>query len=391
MISVNDAKRILEQAVDRSASVYMPLSDACGLVLALDITSPVDVPSFDNAAMDGYAFRFDDKQTSYSVIGKVTAGEEWSTPVGVGEAVRIFTGAPVPLGADTVIPQELTREENGSVFFDTSTLVRGASVRLKGSQCKTGDKIAHAGSTITPGLAALLASIGCASTQVLAPPRVGLIITGNELQEPGLPLVYGKIYNSNEAAVKSYLAALSISNITCCKVKDDLAGLKQIVRDYLRHRDVILLTGGISVGEHDFVHQALADEGIACLFYKVGQKPGKPLFAGKAGSTLLVALPGNPASVITCFNQYVKPALLTMMGHTNAFAPSARLPMSHDWEKKGSLTTILKAKKENGFVSVLRWQESFNLLSFAESNCFVLVEENCQQLRKGDFVEVYDW
>jgi molybdopterin molybdotransferase len=182
---------------------------------------------------------------------------------------------------------------------------------------------------------------------------------------------------------------MGVKDVRTFSVKDEYQALKQLVQQSLEEADVLLLTGGISVGDYDFVYKALQENGVEELFYKLKQKPGKPLYAGKKEWKWIFALPGNPSSVLVCFNQYVQPCLLGMMGHQSVFQPNATLPLNNDYEKKGTLTHFLKAKKENGGVTILSGQDSFNLLPFAEADCWVLMPEEINSFKKGELASIF--
>ena len=389
MISVNEAKEILAKHLTPLASVEVPLTNALGFVLASDIIAPMDVPSFNNSAMDGYAFSFEEGATQYKIVHQIQAGDEAALQLKKGEAARIFTGAKLPAGADTVVEQEIVKLEDGCIAFDHSFSFQGKHVRKKGAQCLTGNIIARKGGKITAGMVGLLASVGVQFVPIYSSSKVHIITTGNEIIPLGNELKEGQIFNSNEPTLIASLKSLNIHEIDCFHVRDEYEALKTLIAHSLSQADVILLSGGISVGDYDFVYKALKEEGVEELFYKVKQKPGKPFFAGKKGNQWIFALPGNPASVLACYNQYEKPCLLEMMGHLAVFQPNCYLPLNNDFEKIGSLTHFLKAKTENGGVTILLGQDSFNLLPFAEADCFVLMPEAIATLRKGDLAAVY--
>lgn len=366
------------------------LAEAMNMALSNDIYSGIDVPPFDNSSMDGYAFAFNPKIQAYNIVQNIQAGDFSNHILKCNEAARILTGAPLPAGSDTVIQQELTSVNNGTVSFNISQLQQGINVRLKGSQNKKGEIIAFAGEVVTPGMVGLLASVGVQKIFVHTPPSVGVIITGNELQNIGDDLKAGHIYNSNEPILTTYLRLLGIKEIECIHVKDKKSLLKDKVKLFLTKYDVLVSTGGISVGDYDFVHEVLLSEDVKPLFYKVKQKPGKPLFVGKKNSKWIFALPGNPASVLACFNQYVKPCLLGMMGYKNTFAPDAVMPVANKFQKDNKLTHILKAKRDFKSVQILSGQDSFNLLPFNNANCFVVIDEAIEFLSAGTLVSVYN-
>ena len=391
MISVEEAKSILARHVKTLADERLPVGLTTGRVISKDAHALTDVPPFSNSAMDGYAFLYKEGLTKYRVTSDIPAGYGTLRTVMPGEACRIFTGAPVPEGADTVIPQELVNVSGDEISFDSQSIRQGANIRVRGAQCISGESIVSAGKRVTPGMISLLLSAGLSHVDVFRMPKVKMIVTGSELVDPGTPLRHGEIYNSNGAAIVSYLKMSGVENIDAYQVRDDYDALRELISASLRDADALILSGGISVGDHDHVHKALMAEGVEPLFYKIRQKPGKPMFAGMKGKKMVFALPGNPASVLACFNQYVKPCLLGMAGIKDTFEPFARLPLSHDWEKKGALTHILKAVVSGGRVTILPGQESFNLAPFSDANAFVLLQEEETLIREGHTVPVYFW
>ncbi|MCO6495759.1 MAG: molybdopterin molybdotransferase MoeA [Bacteroidetes bacterium] len=391
MISIAEVIHILKQNLQILPGEEINVSQSLGRFVECDIVSPIDVPSFDNSAMDGYALFFVENSSEYNLVAgnSIAAGDFSQLKLQPGEAIRIFTGAPIPEGADTVVQQELSSVQNGKLLVETNLIQKGNHIRPKGAQCLSGQIIVKAGTHITPGVIALLCSVGITKVKVFSQPKISLIITGNELVEPGNILNKGKIYNSNESTVLAFISSLGIQSVDSIRVKDDYETLYQQIRNKLARVDVLILTGGISVGEYDFVYQALKENEVETLVYKVKQKPGKPFYIGKKENKIIFALPGNPAAVISCFNQYVKPALKMMMGDNKAFSPSCLLPLAHHWIKKTNLSNILKAKVENNEVFILNGQDSFNLKPFGEANALVVIYESDMSKNKGDLVEVY--
>lgn len=392
MISVNQAKDILKATVSTGEIKHLPLSKTLDLIAAEDIFSPIEVPSFDNSAMDGYAITWEDNLDTWEITDVIAAGNGKQHQLQYGKAGRIFTGAPLPKGSDTVIPQEFVHREGNLIrIIDKGKFQKGSNVRFKGAQTKTGEVILKKGSQITPGTIGLLASVGISEVPVFSPPKVAIIITGNELQELGNPLAFGQIYNSNGPVLESYLKKLGIQDILSYQAEDEPKATQKIIEEALAKADLVLLTGGISVGDYDFVKNGLENAGVKELFYKIRQKPGKPLFAGKKGRQMVFALPGNPASVITCFNQYVRPSLLQWLGHTSSWSAHEVLPIANDFIRNAGLTFFLKAKVEHGVVHILNGQESFNLISFGSANCLAEIPEEIEQLKAGEKIAVYYW
>jgi len=371
--------------------VQLPLQKALGHWTASPIHAPMQVPSFDNSGMDGYAFAWKDGGVSRTLAQVVQAGTFPDFTLSPGTAVRIFTGAPVPKGADTVVQQEWVRVEGDRLFFDLEKLTQGMNLRRAGSQCEQGQLILAEGTRITPGTLGLLASLGVEEVTVNASPKVSIILTGDEVVEVGQALQPGQIYNANGPALLAYLSQLGIVYVKVYKVKDDPSEVIRVIGEALVSSDVLLLTGGISVGDFDFVKEGLAENGVETLFYKVKQKPGKPLLAGLKGSQLVFALPGNPASVLTCFMQYVKPSLGQWMGNPAAWEQARSYPLVTNWEKQVKLTVFLKARLVAGQVEVMPGQESFNLLSFGSADGLIEIGEDQQTLKEGTLVPFYPW
>ncbi len=213
---------------------------------------------------------------------------------------------------------------------------RGANVRRRGVQCKVGWEVVPLGTKISPGTIGLLASLGITEVEVFPSPKVSLILTGDEIIDLGNPLQPGQIYNANGPALIAYLELMGIADCQIYKVKDEESEVTRIVSEALVNSDFVLLTGGISVGDFDFVKGSLEKNGVEQLFYKLKQRPGKPLFVGRKSEKLVFALPGNPASVLSCFIQYVKPSLLEWMGNPDAWTEPQLFPIEKDFDKKSS-------------------------------------------------------
>ena len=390
-ISVQEAKEILQGLSLYGEKVQLPLQKALGYWTASPIHAPMQVPSFDNSGMDGYAFAWEDRGASRQLAQVVQAGTFPDFSLQPGTAVRIFTGAPVPKGADTVVQQEWVRVEGDQIFFELEKLTQGMNLRRAGSQCELGQLILPEGTCITPGTIGLLASLGIEEVSVVAAPQVSIILTGDEVVELGQALQPGQIYNANGPALLGYLSQLGILDVKVYKVKDDSAEVIRVIGEALASADVLLLTGGISVGDYDFVKEGLVENGVETLFYKVKQKPGKPLLAGIKGEKLIFALPGNPASVLTCFMQYVKPSLGQWMGNPAAWEQASSYPLAANWQKQAKLTVFLKARLVAGQVKVLHGQESFNLLSFGLADGLVEVGEQLFEVEAGTALPFYPW
>lgn len=390
MISVEEAKQIINDNVKPLPPTKLSIADAAGLITATDIQSPVDVPFFDQSAMDGYAFHFESwKNKSLAIIGEVAAGASTNETLAQGNAVRIFTGAPVPPGADTVVMQEKVIAENKTLAIQDDLLQKGANVRLKGSEIAKGSLALEAGTRLTPAAIGFVANMGIAEVEVYGKITVAIIVTGNELQKPGVALTHGQVFESNSFALKAALEQLHIHNVITFNASDDIVDVMNVVERATAQADIILMTGGVSVGDYDFVTQALANFGVEKLFHKIKQKPGKPLYFGKKDNKIFFGLPGNPASVLTCFYEYVMPALSKLTSNVIRHLPAKTVELVDDVHKKSGLTFFMKGIFDDKTVTPCGAQESYRMSSFAKANCLIRLAENEMFYKKGSLVEIH--
>ncbi|WP_462254277.1 molybdopterin molybdotransferase MoeA [Ferruginibacter sp.] len=390
MISVDEAKKIIEQNIVVLHSVQMQLQNAAGKILAEDVYSTVDIPAFPQSSMDGYAFFFSQWQQHNKLIieGEIAAGSEAEILLAEGKAIRIFTGAPVPPGADTVVMQEKVTVQNSTLIIEDEVIKQGTNVRPKGSEMKAGELALENGTLLSPAAIGFLAGIGITAIKVFPNPFISIIITGKELQQAGQPLQYGQVYESNSFTLSSALQQLQIDDVKIWRADDDLKILTGILQQALQQSDVVLLTGGISAGDYDFVLQAAANCGVTKLFHKIKQRPGKPLFFGKKENKIIFGLPGNPSSVLTCFYEYVLSAL-AILTRQQLNLQSLNAPLEKSFSKTNALTHFLKGFYNGETVSILDAQESYRLSSFAKANCLVKINEEVTQCAAGEMVEVH--
>lgn len=388
MVSVEEALDIIEKSVHPLEAELCPLLDLNGHVLAEDVSSPIDMPSFDQSAMDGYAFNFIEGQMTYEVVGEVAAGSSDNPALKEGEGVRIFTGAMVPTDANIVVQQELI-ERDGNKAIITEQVAVGKNIRPKGEQIQTGDIALRKGSEMNPSAIGFLSGLGMEEVNVVKKPVITLITTGNELVRPGNKILPGQIYESNSFMLNAALRQYDFDAFSVMTVSDDYGKTLNQIKEALTASDMVILTGGISVGDYDFVGKALQEIGAKELFYKINQKPGKPLYFGKVNETIVAALPGNPAAAMTCFYMYVLPALNQLSGKSFNGLEKISLPISHDYSKKGKRAIFLKAEFKNGAVNVLDGQSSAMLRSFAEATGLIYVPADQTELKKDDLVTYY--
>ena len=381
---------MIQQSIRPLAAVRLPLSKAAGLTLAADVYAVTDIPAFPQSSMDGYAFLFQGWQQNRELLinGEAAAGTTSERQVSPRNAVRIFTGAAVPPGADTVIMQEKTKTENGKLIIEAVHVQQGANVRQQGSEIKAGALALPTGSRLAPAAIGFLAGIGIADVAVHPYPAVTLIITGNELQQPGTKPEYGKVYDANSFSLQAALERLHIPDVGIRHVPDEPEILTNVLQDALRESDVVLLTGGASVGDYDFVIEAATRSGVAPLFHKIKQRPGKPLFFGKRDEKLVFGLPGNPSSVLTCFYVYVLPALEKLSRIDLGFR-TVRAPLGKPYQKTTDLTHYLKGFYDGEQALPLDAQESYRMHSFARSNCLIEIGEDTKHCAAGTLVDVH--
>lgn len=387
MIPVSEARKWIDDNCRGSRTETLRLIDAHDRALAADVVSPIDTPPFHQSAVDGYAFAFADwsPQKRLHMIGEVQAGTVFSGQMSSGSAIRIFTGAPVPQGCDTVVMQEHVEPGGEYILIHNQNLQRGANVRLRGSQTKVGDVVLKKGHRMTPASISFLASLGITEVTVFAQPHVRIIVTGKELVAPGGNLHEGQIFESNSLALKTALSAIGISPVTVEVVEDDPRLIQEAITAAL-DSDLVIVTGGASVGSYDFVPAALEQCGVQKIFHKVKQKPGKPFYFGTYGDVLVFALPGNPAAVLTCFYEYITPAIGKFTGRQ--YQKRLKMILAHDFWKKPGLTTFMKGKTKGNTVFILDHQESYLMNSFAHADALVELEEDRETFQKGDLVNV---
>jgi len=292
MVSVPEAFSILETNLPNSTTSVYALPDAKNHILSQNLYSPISMPPFRQSAMDGFALHLHDS-LEYVVIGEIKAGDTHTLSLLPGEAVKIFTGAAVPDSANSVIPiEKVSVTQNGITLHESPK--ENSNIRPVGEQITKDALALEKGTFLNAAAIGFLAGLGFTSVPVHPKSKIGIIVTGNELTKPGLPLEYGKVYESNSIMLQTALEQAHFSAIQLYEVNDDFQNTKNTIATALSLNDVLLVSGGISVGDYDFVYRALMELQVETLFYKVNQKPGKPLFAGKLNSKTIFALPGNP-------------------------------------------------------------------------------------------------
>ena len=388
MISNHQAIEILKAKSKNFNSQILPTEQCLNLVSAVDVMAPIDVPTFDNSAMDGYAISFEDYQNDLElkIMDEIQAGAESILPLKKGTVARIFTGAPIPENGDTVIPQEDVLVENGMLKFQKK-VNKNANVRQKGTQTQKGTLILKKNTKITAEYIGFLATFGIAELEVFAPPKIGIITTGKELVKAGNSLENYQIYDSNSVFLTAAFEEIGLKLSFSIWVDDNKNELKNAIQENVEKVDVLIFTGGISVGDYDFLKPVLDDLDVQESFYRVKQKPGKPLFFGTLNNTEIFALPGNPSAVVMCFHVYLKPFIKEKMG-IESFTKKEFGILMNEYIKKSGLTHFVKAFVENNKVEILNNQLSYQMDAYTKANAFAILPENQEHFQIGDKVEV---
>lgn len=389
-IKVSDAKKMIREHVKALEAVKVSIASAAGLILAEDIHALTDIPPFNQSSMDGYALNYEGwkKNESLPVEGLAQAGLAERKALEAHQACRIFTGAALPAGADTVVMQEKVEIHDGKLFIKDDNLVAGQNVRIQGSEAKKGMLALEKGSLLNAPAIGFLAGLGIHELMVYPKPKISIILTGNELQQPGLALEYGQVYESNSYALKAAIREMGILNVDIFSAEDDLNTLSEVLEIALNQSDLVLLTGGVSVGDYDFVTRAAELNGIEQIFHKIKQKPGKPIYLGKKDNKYIFGLPGNPGSVLTCFYEYVYPAI-GLLSNRKKDLETVQAVLETGLKKTQGLTHFLKAHFDGKYVRELKAQESFRLSSFAKANCLIMLDENRTEYHSGEEVEIH--
>ena len=392
MLDFDSARaQLIAAALPVRQTEAVSLTDGLGRTIATNITSPINVPGFDNSAMDGYALHivdFDKIPDRFPVTQRIAAGQT-GKPLGPYEAARIFTGAPVPHGVNVVIPQEHTQVADDHIQL-TQQIVPSQHIRRLGEDIEAGAIIIAAGTRLTPAHLALAASVGVSTLEVHAKLKVAILFTGDELTEPGQPLAPGAIYNSNRYAIRALLEKLGCHVTDLGIVRDAAQATRDALQKASTLADVIVTCGGVSVGEEDHVKAAVQALGQLNL-WQIAMKPGKPLAYGKVGEADFIGLPGNPVSAFVTFVLMARPFLLKRMGVANLDTASIPAIAGFEWPKPDRRREFLRAgfdRNEQG-ASVLKiWpnQGSGVMSSVAWADGLVDVPPNTV-IKKGDTVQ----
>lgn len=394
MISVDEALDRIQRSIQPLAAQTVPLSQACGRILAADVHAKLSNPGFDVSAMDGYAVRSVDTHPGAALlsIGTAQAGAGFAGEIGPGQCARIFTGAPVPAGADAVVMQEETSADGNTITLQ-SMVETGRNIRVQGEDFLRDAMLARSGDTLTPNRLTLLAAGNNESVIVSRRPSVSLLATGDELVPPGSHVGPDQIIASNSVGLAALFSGLGTHVTDCGIAVDERVSLDAALDAALSDEpDILLTTGGASVGEHDLVQASLIANGVDIDFWRIAMRPGKPLMFGRRGKTLVFGLPGNPVSAMVTARIFVFPALYKLM---RAAAPAPLyLPLAEPLGPNGPRRHYLRAHYRNdpatgSSVVPIPQTDSAHLSSLASADVLIVQNEHCPGKQPGEFVQVH--
>ncbi len=392
MITIDDALRRILAQVPVNGTERVELGSAAGRILAEDVASVGELPPWPASAMDGYAVRAADVPGRLHVVETVAAGAVPRFAVPAGGATRIMTGAPVPDGADAVVMVEDTDGEGDEVTVRVSARV-GQHIRPRGSEIARGAVVLRAGTSLGAGAVGVAAAIGVPSLRVWMRPRVAILSTGDEIVETGFPLGPGQIWSSNSHALAALVTAAGAVPVTLGNVRDDPAAIGAAFREALRC-DVLISTGGVSVGDFDHVKPVLAELGLAMDFWRVAMKPGKPLAFGTLGGKPVFGLPGNPVSCMVNFLEFVRPLLRTMQGDPRPFLPVVDAEMTAPWRRRPGRPELVRVglsfRDGRIYASIAGGQGSAHLAGMASAHGLALMDADQTTLEGPVRVQVFD-
>ncbi|MBK9760029.1 MAG: molybdopterin molybdotransferase MoeA [Flavobacteriales bacterium] len=386
MISVEEAKRIMMEHAQALVPGDMALSSANGFVVE-DVIAPYDHPLFDMSAVDGYAFRWSSGVSTWDVVGEVAAGEHLLRELAPGECARVFTGAMVPMGADTIVMQEFVERAGDRITHSDNRLNRGGNIRKKGEQLQRGQVVLAAGERLDAAAKGLLASVGVFRVKSIRSPGVSVIITGSEFSSGPVPEP-GQIFGSNDVMLEALIAQAGATS-ELVHVPDEMVVLEEAITRAVAHADVVISTGGASVGDHDLVHAAIERCGGRAVFHGVAQKPGKPMLFAMFGDKPFFGLPGNPRAVAVLFWEYVVPFIRTMKGAKDPWLIGDVLPVTHTVNVKGDRAEFRAAQVKGGKVTLLPDEGSHMLRSLVDGNALAYLPAHQRSINVGDELEIH--
>lgn len=394
MITVAKALKIVTRQVVPSVTLAVPLTDSVARILAENIEADTDLPPFHRSQMDGFAVRFEDTANApveLKIVGESAAGNGWHNKLKRGEAVRIMTGAPVPDGANAVQRVELTSESGNIVTF-REAVTKGTAIVKRGAEIQAGKVVFNTGERITEKMIAALASFGYAKVRVSASPRVAILATGSEIVDINKKPKRDQIRNSNSVMLDVMCRKVGAVTTILPNVRDDISALRTQISAAAKGTDIVILTGGVSVGKYDHTKAVLSDLGAEIFFDKVRLKPGKPMVFARLGKTLIFGLPGNPVSAAVTFHLFARKALLQMQGASSTDLRQGVAVLAADVKAANERETYLPSRLESNMSGQLiaiplKWQGSSDFIGFARADALVFVP-NGREIKAGDVATV---
>jgi len=393
MITVDQALNIVLANISPLGVEAVDLDHALGRVLAQEVRADLDLPPFDRARMDGFAVRSADvaaAPVTLRVIGEVAAGASFDGDVGTGQAVKIFTGAPMPHGADAVQMVEVTAQSGDQVLIK-EPVTSGQFVTPRASEVESGRLIAEQGREIGPAEMAVLASFGYAAPRVAIRPRVAVLSTGSELVEVSAKPRGAQIRNSNSYTIASYAERAGADARSLGTIRDTPEATARALQTTTGKYDIVITSGGVSMGDYDLVKAALAELGAEIFFDKVAIRPGKPTVFARLDSTYYFGLPGNPVSTSVTFNVFARPAIRKMLGDREPLLPTVRAIAAHDVkdssDRRSYLPGRLHVEQGRALVTPLKWGGSSDLVAFMNANALIVVPEETHDISQGEAID----
>lgn len=387
MISVEEAKAALLANTPLLETESVAIPGTHQRYTAESIPAPYDHPLFDQSAVDGYAFAYQPPADSWTVMGEVAAGSVLDKPLEPGQCARIFTGGMLPAGADTVVMQEFVKRDGPRIEHNDGKLKPGANVRLCGEQVKQGQVVLPAGERLNPQAIGLLRSVGVSTVRCRRTPRIAVVLTGNEFTDSAAPGP-GRIFSSNGDMLQAALHAEGLS-CTLLHAPDEEQVLRGTLQQAMEQHDMVITTGGVSVGDLDLVRPALEQLSTRIIVHGVAQKPGKPMLLGRRNDALMIGLPGNPRAVLVLFWEFVLPAIRAMQGASAPWLCKERLPLSMSVQLKGDRAEFRAAQVQQGKVTLLEDQGSHMLASLLAADALVYFPSGIRSVSVSDLVEVH--
>lgn len=382
MISFDEAFDLVRDHVRPTAIRRRTLGSAAGLRLAEDVRSEVDLPIFDNSAVDGYAIHEADLTGGLLTLGgEIRAGSVSQRALRPGECFRVLTGAAIPPGAAAVVMQEDVVLEGASLLFPEAR--PGANIRRQGEELRKGEVILPLGSRLNPAAIGALAASGVTEVDVFRKPKVAILVTGDELTPPGEPLIPGRIYESNSFALKAALGSETIA----VRVPDERNAIRETVAQLMSENDVILTSGGVSVGQYDLVRPVLAELGVEEVFWRVAIKPAKPTYFGVHEETAFFGLPGNPVSTLVAFSLFVRPYLIAAQGGPFGLEVETRT-LASEVMKSAGREEFVPGQSRGISVEPILGRASHKLTCLATADCLIRIAAETTRVEKGDTVQV---